>query len=612
MIILPPTWSYTCNTTSTVTSYNGAPTDIQIAKTHPIFGDDLWTQQSSGCGEQGDQIYVSSRSIRDDFENIEKKLVNEFMKYRYGVFDTNGFDGDSIYPKCSASGNPMCSDAIALDDHSYNKYMPTKQNQLCDRMSRMDVILRNSDFNGTERNQNFTAPIFNYVRKMSTRYMLLLDDHADISIRDSYGFLRDAIRKWLDKDLIHFGTEVGIIKLNSNSSNDPIKSISGSDDREEIMSSLPFSVTNRAGFGKCNIYTSIMKSINTMQERTALHGDAISSIILIGPGMYNCSEEIMTEIVDKCRAANIKIVTINYPNIGINRVPMDELAIKTDGEAFTVVERKRNEEKSYLSTFFELTNVFMYISAKFHHGDNSDLPIEIYRKELIDTNTSGDSTKSRTYTDSFNVDDTTKNINFFLYNYDRKDIGMFIDGMSLISPNQVTFSTFTELRTDYHQLTIVGNLSGVGSWHYNIKRFYGNPQPHYVQALAYPKADTNSFIKAKAWIKRPSNGGPNVIYAEVMQGNLPILDAMVEVTVKLPSGREENIKLFDSGCGDPDVTKGDGVYSRYFAVDEPGMYRFSVKVSDNGNTAYSQIDRGKLLKDKLKIFWKKMWNIKHF
>lgn len=389
---------------------------------------------------------MPERSIRDSFENIEKKLVNEFIKYRFGVFDTNGFDSDAIYPKCSASGHPMCTDAIALaDDHNgYNKYMPTKQNQLCDRMSRMDVILRNSDFNGTERNQNFTPPTFNYVRKMTTRYMLLLDDHADISVRDSYGFLRDAIRKWLDKDLIHEGTEVGIIKLNSNSSADPIKSIAGN--REKIMSSLPFSVNSRAGFGKCNIYSSIMKTVQIMQERRMLHGDAISTIVLIGPGMYNCSEEIMTEIIEKCRESSIKIVTVNYPHVGINRIPMDELAVKTDGIAYTVMEKKRNEEKSSISTFFELTNVFMSITSQFHHGDASDLPVEIYRKELLDNNPVGDATRSKTYTDSFNVDDKSSNINFFLYYYDRKDIEMFIEGMSLTAPNQQTFSDLSELR----------------------------------------------------------------------------------------------------------------------------------------------------------------------
>jgi hypothetical protein len=40
---------------------------------------------------------------------------------------------------------------------------------------------------------------------------------------------------------------------------------------------------------------------------------------------------------------------------------------------------------------------------------------------------------------------------------------------------------------------------------------------------------------------------------------------------------------------DPDLTKGDGVYTRYFSVGHggPGIYTFEVTVTDNGNTAYS-------------------------
>jgi calcium-activated chloride channel regulator 3/4 len=272
-----------------------------VTSTHPIFGDDLWTQQSAGCGERGDQIFVAERAIRDDFENVEKKLTNEFMKYRYGVFDVNGFDSDAIYPKCSVGGSQLCTDAINIEPsqnrqnsiaESFNKYTPTKQNQLCHRMSRMDVILRNVDFNNTDRNQNFIPPVFNYVRKMSTRYMVIVDDHIDISVRDSYTFLRDAIRKWLEKDLVHHGTEVGIMRMSSNVTkmSDVMKGIAGSDDREGLLSSLPWYIGNKATNARCNLQGVIEKSIAFMKERSKIFGDAISSIVIISPGMYKCSE----------------------------------------------------------------------------------------------------------------------------------------------------------------------------------------------------------------------------------------------------------------------------------------------------------------------------------
>jgi hypothetical protein len=48
--------------------------------------------------------------------------------------------------------------------------------------------------------------------------------------------------------------------------------------------------------------------------------------------------------------------------------------------------------------------------------------------------------------------------------------------------------------------------------------------------------------------------------------------------------------LLDTGSGDPDITKGDGVYSKYINADEfggAGVFQFDITVTDNGNTAYS-------------------------
>lgn len=38
---------------------------------------------------------------------------------------------------------------------------------------------------------------------------------------------------------------------------------------------------------------------------------------------------------------------------------------------------------------------------------------------------------------------------------------------------------------------------------------------------------------------------------------------------------------------DPDIMKGDGVYSRYYSAMIEGMHFFEITVVDNGNTAYS-------------------------
>lgn len=54
---------------------------------------------------------------------------------------------------------------------------------------------------------------------------------------------------------------------------------------------------------------------------------------------------------------------------------------------------------------------------------------------------------------------------------------------------------------------------------------------------------------------------------------------------------------------DPDLMRGDGIYSRYFSpsVGGPGVYTFEVTATDNGNTAYSWQHETKQISQKLQL-----------
>lgn len=168
-VILPSSWwSSGCvtNTHASVnaTNYNGAPTDVKITTRHDIFGDELWTLQTGGCGEKGDQIYVGYKSVED--QKISEKFVLEWMKYRYGVFDIDGFENDSLYPPCGRNDSemhPVCNEARKIDANPsqsfYNSHYgmfgsfhyanPSKHNFLCNRKNPIDVIMSHPDFNET-------------------------------------------------------------------------------------------------------------------------------------------------------------------------------------------------------------------------------------------------------------------------------------------------------------------------------------------------------------------------------------------------------------------------------------------------------------------------------
>lgn len=213
--------------------------------------------------------------------------------------------------------------------------------------------------------QAHNAPTIRYVKKALTRYMVIIDDHIDLNVRDSFQFLRDAMRKWIEKDLPNKETEVGIWLMgNATKSEDVkrnlIKSLQSSDNREEIFSTLPWYIEYRSA-PKCQIHSAITESIQLMKKRARSHGDANSVILIIAPGMFKCSEDSTLSMTNAANEANIKITTINYPNIPTNRIELDQLAQKTGGKSYTIIEERQNEEHSLLTTFFHLTNTLMHI-----------------------------------------------------------------------------------------------------------------------------------------------------------------------------------------------------------------------------------------------------------
>lgn len=195
--------------------------------------------------------------------------------------------------------------------------------------------------------------------------MVIIDDHIDLNVRDSFQFLRDAMRKWIEKDLPIKETEVGIWLMgNATKTEDMkrnlIKSLSSSLDREEIFSALPWYIEYRSA-PKCQMYAAVSESVSLLKSRARSNGDANSVILIIAPGMFKCPEESLLSLTSAASEANIKITTINYPNIPSNRIELDHLAQRTGGKSYTIIEERQNEQHSLLTTFFQLTNTLMAI-----------------------------------------------------------------------------------------------------------------------------------------------------------------------------------------------------------------------------------------------------------
>ncbi|XP_058812546.1 calcium-activated chloride channel regulator 1-like [Topomyia yanbarensis] len=654
-VILPARWPNSCIPyNQTRTSASGERSDVTI-RSHTRSDSLIWTDQFSGCGEPGDQIYIDSDIIGRD--TIGREFVREWAKYRYGVFDEIGYDKDPIYPRCYINDDHEvkltgCSDApvsdhglcgsstsspvpynisdildrnartsimfaaeapsvtMFCDEGTHNRYAPSKHNQMCDRRSTLDVILKHPDFAGEAQvavNPSVivnTTPKFSYKTRKSTRYVIIIDETLDMQLRESWSFLRSAIRKWVVYDLPS-NTEIGMVLANDTATEKilQISSLHIQENKDLVASFIPYSPSDSRQ--PACLTCAISDAISMLNERTRLHGPASSVILVVAPGMDFSIDH--KSLANAARASKIRITTINYPNV-IRRQPLDTLAHGTGGSAFSVFECKYNGERTYLTTYFELTNVLFNIGKLYYEGNTNDLPTEIYRKELIDViDDSNQISKrtSRTVTGSFMLDSFMgPPAQFFVYIHNPEN--PLITNLKLTSPNGNVYTSRSDSRSLVKQLMISAVLNETGTWTYTIDRFNGNPQPHYVQVIATPRSRYAPVIQARAWIHQSRSGGPPIVYAEVRKGDLPVSSALVEVVVTRPdkvcqagSGMvnecREKFKLLDTGAGDPDITKGDGVYSRYFNAEEfggAGAYQFEVTVSDNGNTAYALSESG--------------------
>lgn len=488
------------------------------------------------------------------------------------------------------------------DEGTHNRYAPTKHNQLCNRQSTLDVILKHKDFKSNMPVIASTAivnttPKIVYKQRLLTRYILVIDETIDTMVRESWSFLRMAIRKWVVYDLPD-NTEVGIVLANDTASAKifNISSLNIPRNRDFIASFIPFSPSESQSPG-C-IECAIRDGLTMLKRRYNENGPANSVILVVAPGIDRQAD--ILKLATQLNNEQTKLVTINYPGV-IRRQPLDTLsAASTASSSYTVYEMKQNAEKTFLTTYFELCNVFYDIMVNHYEGNKLDLPVEIHRKELYDIHDddNGSAVKkiSRQITSTFMLDESMGTpSSFYVYTHNAEH--PLIQSMKLTSPSGMTTSIRSDQRLPVKQMSLSTVIADTGTWTYTIDRINGNPQPHFVQVMASAKSATAPVILARSWATNKINSiGSLILYVEIKRGSLPVSSALVEAIISRPDRQcnatnkcHEKFRLLDTGGGDPDVLKGDGIYTRYFNVagGGSGVYKIDISVTDNGNTAYS-------------------------
>lgn len=492
--------------------------------------------------------------------------------------------------------------SMFCDDGTHDKMAPTKHNLMCERRSVLNVILNHKDFkfNNMQISQNNnhitdTTPRIVYKKQNLTRYLFVIENSKNMMQRESWSYLRLAMRQWA-KYVLPDNTEIGMVLTDSVQPTRALKLVPtknsfnnryGDSNRDKFYSALPYTTSESMQPG-C-LHCSLKEAMMMLNDRTKQNGAANNIIVVIASGMTY--DDNMNNTIRQLKNSLIKVATINYPDVFSNN-SLKIIADETGGIDYTVFEQKLNVDTTLLSTYFELHNVLYDIVARFYSGSQSDMPIEIHRREITDDGRSS-------VTGSFMMEPSMGEPAEFIF-YTHNTVTPLIKSLKLVSPSHQVYKSRNDKFIDFKMITLYANMSETGTWTYTVEPYPGNPQPHFIQVMATPRSPFAPVVRADFKIHRSTPDSPIVLLSEVKYGNIPVLGAKVEVTITKPGGNgsianKYRMELLDTGAGDPDITKGDGVYTRYFSADEwgPGFYTFEVSVSDNGNTAYTWSESSK-------------------
>lgn len=270
--------------------------------------------------------------------------------------------------------------SMFCDEGTHDQYAPTKHNLICNKRSTFDIISNHVDFaiNTIPNNQHTneitnTTPRIIYKKQNITRYILIIENTKDMLQRESWVYLRTAIRKWALFDLPS-NTEVGVLLAHETGVTKllNILSLKNPNARDMISSNIPY--TSGDSSQPACLHCALKDAIQMLDDQSRYRSPARNVIILIAPGM-NLNTQL-ENLVKEAKKTKIRIATVNYPEV-IRTQPLDSLALQTGGVAYTVIEEKYNIANSMLSTYFQLTNVLYNIVERYYSGNPSDLPMEV-------------------------------------------------------------------------------------------------------------------------------------------------------------------------------------------------------------------------------------------
>ncbi|XP_068228180.1 calcium-activated chloride channel regulator 1-like [Palaemon carinicauda] len=618
-VALPPSWrtdSLTCSLLTPVTPLS-VPLDsyIHVTSPHPVFGVRPWTQQSQGCGHHGDYIQIGGDLLRattnNTYDHVAQLLMAEWSKFKWGVFEERGYPDDQLYPmtfRDPITNNPLPNRCTKQNfilpfcpTSSHIPEAPTKHNAQCIGRSAWDIIEHSEDFiNGSNKITNGTTPqlpSFTFVQESPPRFVLVVEDTAVMNLQQRWEFVRKAVRRVMVYD-VPDGAHVALVIFNSQAKTTAplMKMESLSDVRQRVGSSLPRNPSPVPESNKC-ILCGLQQGLRALNIDSP--GATGATVILVTTGKGTASQDELDEMERLALQHRVRVEAVIYPvteNRGTATTThgLESLIKATGGSSFTVMDEGVGNDS-------KVNMMVALMNALFSAVRHSSLPGTSKVPVLIHSNAYPGGIASMA-TGSFTLDESLgPSARFSVFYYDLNHVG---NTVQLTSPSGHTIAS-VNMQEDGDANVLFVNIPKAerGTWTYQVENRADSHQGLHIQVVA-TESDARQ-ISLRLWtssdlsvINMTDSMTPVRVYAEVKDGLMPVLNARVTARLQRlgtnTTGSNYHsiiVELFDNGFGDPDITAGDGVYSRYLPTlkGASGHYELSVTADNNNDLAHSPV-----------------------
>ncbi|XP_055931309.1 calcium-activated chloride channel regulator 1-like [Argiope bruennichi] len=596
-------------------SYFANP-DVILTSEDPFSGP--YTLQNKGCGKPGLRIHVPEEFLSNKGTERAKAFVKEWAKYRYGVFDENGFTGDTLYPACYTipgsnttkvndcadksivynlrqtskekpefcnpvpvygKNNQVTSSLMSRtdlpqvihfcddDNHPHNRNAPSKQNLLCREQSTWNIISQHADFKlkpiKRVRNVKDTV-IFKYVIEPEVRLIVAVDTSNAMLLEDRLDMVRNAFSYFVLYNLPEFSV-VGLKNL-KNRNNPLLVTVKTPADAEQLIDAFP----EQYGEEEVCIHCGIEQALQTLKMNSEI---SQGQIVVISA----------TDI-DESRVANLEnvlqknkvVLHVLYFRKRLKAAPLlQKLTFVSGGSFFYIPEDfKSGNSMSSLTLIYE---AFRSIYESFSWTNKNHVLVEQKTFTKDDCTTCSLSFQSDPSMENFQV--LLTGPMFLLGPPVIRDKTVLSNGNQNFSAGHSSYSY--KIKIPAYVFTIKNPKSNEWSLTFERRTDFNKPTVVIVRASGSKK---DGIINMKTWINIEEtskdmlpNRPPITFYSEVKKEHLPVLNTTVSAILYHPeSGEEVRLDLMDQGDGDPDITAYDGLFSRYFSeVPRSGYYILS-------------------------------------